>query len=255
MNEPACSIKSREPRPTLSVVIPAYNEAAGIRQCLTRLRMALARVETHLAAAEIIVCDNNSSDNTAAIAEEWGCRVVFEPINQISRARNCGAGAASGDWLLFLDADSWPSPELMEDAVRTMQDRTLIGFGSTIRIVDGPWWFRTAWESKNLSMRLLRWCPGGFIACRREAFSVIGGFPVDHYIFEEAGFLQRLKKQGVKQGQTFIVLHRYPFNASGRKGVEFGFWSWFGTALRFWFSPKKLVRDKTFAGKWYASKR
>ncbi len=255
MDGPASSTKTREARPTLSVVIPAYNEASGLRECVIRLRAALARAEPLLASVEIIVCDNNSTDATAAIARESGCRVVFEPINQISRARNRGASAASGDWLLFLDADSWPSPGLMEDAARAMSDRTLIGFGSTIRIVDGPWWFRTAWESKNLSMRLLKWCPGGFIACRREAFSAIGGFPPDHYIFEEADFVKRLKRQAAERGQKFTVLHRHPFNASGRKGAEFGFWSWAGTAVRFWFSPGRLARDKAFAKKWYASKR
>jgi glycosyltransferase involved in cell wall biosynthesis len=247
--------KARGGSPKLSVVIPAYNEAAGLRDCVTRLRVALARVESVLAVAEIIVCNNNSTDATAAIAEELGCHVVFEPVNQISRARNRGASAASGDWLLFLDADSWPSPELMEDAVRAMGEGTVIGCGSTIRIVDGPWWFRAAWESKNLSMRLLKWCPGGFIVCRREAFTAIGGFPLDHYIFEEADFVKRLKKHGAERGQKFIVLHRHPFNASGRKGIEFGFWSWVRTAIRFWISPKKLVRDKAFAKKWYASER
>lgn len=242
-------------RPRLSVVIPAYNEASGLRECVTRLRAALAQVEPLLASAEIIVCDNNSTDTTSTIAQELGCRVVFEPINQISRARNRGAGAASGDWLLFLDADSWPSPELMDDAVRAMADPATVGCGSTIRIVDGPWWFRAAWESKNLSMRLLKWCPGGFIVCRREAFCAIGGFPLDHYIFEEADFVKRLKQQGAKQGRKFRILHRHPFNASGRKGIEFGFGSWVRTALRFWLSPKRLVRDKAFAEKWYASKR
>jgi len=41
--------------------------------------------------------------------------VVFEPHNQISRARNRGAAAATGQWLLFVDADSTPSPELLAD--------------------------------------------------------------------------------------------------------------------------------------------
>lgn len=239
----------------LSVVIPAFNEEAGLRECITRTRAALDRVAPLLAGSEIIVCDNNSTDRTAALARELGCNVVFEPKNQIALARNAGASIAVGDWLLFVDADSWPSPELMEDAVRTMGAGQHIGCGSTIRIVDGPWWFKRAWESKNLSMRILKWCPGGFIFCRREAFEAIGGFPADHYIFEEADFVKRLKKLGAVRGQKFTVLHKHPFSASGRKGTEYGFWSWTKTAVRFWLSPRKLVRDKAFAAKWYESKR
>ena len=51
---------------------------------------------------ELMVCDNNSSDTTAAIARASGARVVFEPVNQIGRARNTGAAAATGEWLVFV---------------------------------------------------------------------------------------------------------------------------------------------------------
>ena len=62
---------------------------------------------------ELIVCDNNSTDRTAEIARNAGARVVFEPVNQIARARNRGAAAATGDWLIFVDADSHPSAGLV----------------------------------------------------------------------------------------------------------------------------------------------
>ncbi|MEK6246435.1 MAG: glycosyltransferase family A protein, partial [Pseudomonadota bacterium] len=64
---------------------------------------------------ELIVCDNNSTDDTAGIARAAGARVVFEPHNQISRARNRGAAGAAGEWLVFVDADSSPSPGLFRD--------------------------------------------------------------------------------------------------------------------------------------------
>ena len=239
----------------LSVVIPAFNEEKLLPNCIQRIRTACASCHEIAEQYEIVVCDNNSSDQTAAIARQLGCKVVFEPINQISRARNTGATVAAGEWLLFIDADSWPSPELMKEAVEIMRGSRYIGCGSTIRIVDGPWWFKRAWESKNLSMRLLKWCPGGFILCRQDAFVAIGGFPLDRFIFEEAEFVQRLKAMGTRRGQKFVVLHKHPFNASGRKGAEYGFWSWTKTAVRLWLSPKKLVKDKSFANKWYESGR
>lgn len=241
--------------PLLSIVIPAFNEERALPISVRHIREACDACRDLAGRYEIIVCDNNSTDRTAVIAQEFGCRTIFEKENQISRARNCGASAAHAGWLLFIDADSWPSPELMEDASKIMSSTEFVGCGSTIRIVDGPWWFKRAWESKNLSMRLLKWCPGGFILCRHDAFNEIGGFPLDHYIFEEAEFVKCLKKIGAKRGQKFTVLHKHPFNASGRKGTKYGFWSWVRTAFRLWLSPKRTVRDKAFAEKWYGTKR
>lgn len=99
---------------------------------------------------------HKSTDATAAIANRAGCRVVFEPVNQISRARNSGAGAASGAWLLCIDAESWPSAALIADMLPLLRGDSYIGCGSTLRIVDGPKWFKFTLESKNWSMRIFR---------------------------------------------------------------------------------------------------
>src|SRR5438270_7211316 len=84
--------------------------------------------------AELIVCDNNSDDRTAEIARAAGARVVFEPINQIARARNAGAIAATGDWLVFVDADSHPSPELFADVAVEIQSGKCLAGGVTMRM-------------------------------------------------------------------------------------------------------------------------
>ena len=156
-------------RPIVSVVIPAFNEESRLPQCIRRIREACEASHGLAGAYEIIVCDSNSTDSTSAVAESCGCTVVFEPINQISRARNRGASVSSGQWLLFVDADSWPSPELIEDMMPLLSSSDYIGCGSTISVVDGPRWFKFTWESKNWSMRTFKWCPGAFILCRRDA--------------------------------------------------------------------------------------
>src|SRR6266404_2621669 len=104
----------------ISVVVPAYNEEKLITDCLRSIRAAGAAFNepaaesrgTCHASLELIVCDNNSTDRTAELARAEGAMVVFEPVNQIGRARNTGAAAATGDWLIFIDADSQPSREL-----------------------------------------------------------------------------------------------------------------------------------------------
>src|SRR5881397_2729601 len=81
---------------------------------------------------ELIVCDNNSTDRTAELARAAGATVVFESVNQIARARNTGAAAASGEWLLFIDADSRPSAELFAEAADQIQSGRCLAGGSTI---------------------------------------------------------------------------------------------------------------------------
>ncbi len=79
----------------ISVVVPAFNEERLLGATLEAIRTA-ARAFDDRGGWELIVCDNNSTDRTAGIARAAGARVVFEPHNQISRARNRGAAAASG---------------------------------------------------------------------------------------------------------------------------------------------------------------
>src|SRR5260370_11637373 len=60
----------------------------------------------------------------------------FEPVNQIARARNKGADAASGDWLIFVDADSHPTPELFAEVAAVIQTGRYL-YGGCIVKMDG----------------------------------------------------------------------------------------------------------------------
>src|SRR6516225_4395542 len=99
----------------ISIIIPAFNEERLIASTLASLQEGMEELSRRGFENELIVCDNNSTDRTAEIARSAGAKVVFEPINQIARARNRGAAAATGDWLIFVDADSHPSAELFAD--------------------------------------------------------------------------------------------------------------------------------------------
>ena len=87
---------------TISVVIPCYNDAAFLENCLA----ALAR--QHRAADEVIVVDNASTDASAEVALAGGSRVVRAPQRGIWPAAAAGDDAASGDVIARLDADSVP---------------------------------------------------------------------------------------------------------------------------------------------------
>src|SRR5437868_3487634 len=90
----------------ISFVIPAFNEERLLGDTLRHVRTASAAFQDRGWETETVVCDNNSKDATGEIARRAGAIVVFEAVNRIGGARNRGAGAASGDWLLFIDADS-----------------------------------------------------------------------------------------------------------------------------------------------------
>ena len=113
----------------ISVIIPAFNEERLIGETLRQVKAAAAAFARRGWATEIIVCDNNSTDRTAELARAAGATVVFEPVNQIARARNSGAAAATGDWLVFIDADSHPSVELFADVAEQMAIGALPGRG------------------------------------------------------------------------------------------------------------------------------
>ena len=75
----------------VSIVVPAFNEERLLPGSLASIQAASVAFGDAGWQTELIVCDNNSTDRTAEIAAAAGARVVFEPINQIGRARNAGA--------------------------------------------------------------------------------------------------------------------------------------------------------------------
>lgn len=83
----------------VSIILPAKNEADGLRQTLPGLKAAMPE-------AEVIVVDDGSTDATAAVAAEFGARVLSSPYSMGNGAAiKRGARAASGDILVFMDAD------------------------------------------------------------------------------------------------------------------------------------------------------
>ncbi|MBI3048572.1 MAG: glycosyltransferase [Acidobacteria bacterium] len=201
----------------ISVVVPAFNEERGLAASLRAVRGAVAALEDRGWAWEFIVCDNNSTDRTAAIAREHGADVVFEPINQISRARNTGAARATGDWLVFVDADSHPSRELFAEMARVIQEGRCLAGGSTVRVDAADilsTFFVGCW---NVISRLTRWAAGSFIFCEAPAFREIGGFSLEFYAAEEIDLSRRLKRLARRRGRTFVILPDHPLRTSARK--------------------------------------
>ncbi len=201
----------------LSIIVPAFNEERLISESLRQINAALVTFTQRGWTTELIVCNNNSTDRTAELAQAAGAQVVFEPVNQIARARNAGAAAATGDWLIFVDADSHPTADLFADVAEQIISGTCIAGGSTMKLDTTLLLPRAVAGFWNQVSRVTRWLAGSFIFCEAATFRSIGGFSHELFAAEEIEFSQRLKKQARTSGKRIIVLHRHPLHTSARK--------------------------------------
>lgn len=241
------------PRLKLSVVVPAFNEERLLAATLDSIRSAAGAFDGAWS-WELIVCDNNSTDRTAEIARTIGAQVVFEPHNQISRARNRGAQAAAGEWLLFIDADSSPTPGLFRDLRDAIERGDVLAGGSTIAPV-GSAGFRFAIRAWNAISRTTRWAAGSFIFCERAAFAELKGFSEELYASEELDFFQRLKPLARGRGKRIVILHRHPLRTSDRKLRLYGWGELLGVFGRFLLHPRRSLRNAADCKPWYDGRR
>ncbi len=157
------------PSPTVSVVIPAYNAAATIEAAI---RSALEQTRPP---DEIIVVDDGSSDNTAAIvaAMHPAITLIRQANAGCGRARNTGVRSAHGDWLALLDADDLWLPTKLERQLPETADPRVGVVVCGARDKDG----------RSLGRRITfddLWTRNGAAVCsalvRRNAFAAAGGF-------------------------------------------------------------------------------
>ncbi len=205
---------------------------------------------------EVVVCDNNSTDRTAEIARAEGAKVVFEPVNQIGRARNTGTSAATGLWLLFIDADSRPSRELLADvAALTRRDDVLLA-GTTITFDEANLAFRFLCGIWNTASRLRRLVAGSFILVRADAFREAGGFDLKFFAGEELDLALRLQKTvGRRDRQRTVILHRHPLVTSARKLRLYRKGEMARFLLKSLLRPLKTTANRDDCDLWYDGRR
>jgi glycosyltransferase involved in cell wall biosynthesis len=178
--------------PTVSVVIPALNEGDYLGRLLDALD---AQTEPPL---EVIVADAGSSDDTADVARDRGAKVVRGGMPSVGR--NAGARAATGDVLLFLDADTLPDREFLAEAMQEFQRQGFVVATALIASVEPGTSNEMAAEAVDLYLLVTEpfspHAPGACIFVRREAHHAVGGFDETVVLAEDHDYVRRISKIG-----------------------------------------------------------
>jgi GT2 family glycosyltransferase len=170
-----------------SLIVPTYNRSAVLGDTLSRIECLPDRRASH----EVIVIDNGSTDDTAALQTAYPrTRFIQLGRNLGAAARNVGAVAARGRLLLMLDDDSRPEPGTLDRLVALFDRRRDLGAAACrVRLAEAP----HRHDAGGV--------PGIFFNCggviRRKAFLQAGGFPIDFdYYVEEYDLCCRLWQRG-----------------------------------------------------------
>lgn len=132
----------------VSVVVLTRDEEPNIRRCLSSLAWA----------DQVVVVDSGSTDSTVPIARSLGLQVVQQPWLGYSDQREFALRLSQlrHDWVYFVDADEWVSPQLAHEIAERLKDPSCAGFAHRLRLVFlGTWIRHCGWYSASLVVRLV----------------------------------------------------------------------------------------------------
>ncbi|MBV9284031.1 MAG: glycosyltransferase, partial [Acidimicrobiia bacterium] len=178
------SAPATSPALSVSVVVPAHNEARVIDKTITAIR----RLRTQ--PCQVIVVDDGSTDATAAVARARGVTVLTQPRRGKAAALNAGVAEATGDVVVVLDADTVLRPDFVDVALAHFADPAVGAVAGNVKVGNrqGLLGRLQALEyiaSLNLDRRaqaelnVVAVVPGAAGAFRRVALADVGGYPTD----------------------------------------------------------------------------
>lgn len=223
-------VRVTRPLPSLSVIIPARNEAVNLHRLLPTLQ-----AQEYPGELEIIVVDDNSTDKTAVVATYYGARVISVtglPPGWLGKpnAAHQGIQAARGEWLLFTDADMAHHPQSAASAVSYAQEHGLDGLSlfpkqATTRLLDRAV-LMVAFA--GLFAGLKKDAPtlnGQYILLRREVIEKMGGMTaVRSEMLEDLALGVQLRQQGrtvpIMRGEEVAEVFMYDNFAHMWRGLS-----------------------------------
>lgn len=242
--------------PRFSLIIPAYNEEAYLPRLLETVDIARARYAGGAGAIEVVVVDNASTDATAEVAGLRGCRVVREEKRVIAAVRNCGARAANGQVLAFVDADTKIHPDTFNAIDRTLSTGTVIA-GATGVVMERMSFGLAVTYMVMIPMVWLTGMDAEVVFCRREDFKAVGGYNEGRLLAEDVQFLLDLRRLGRSRGQKLARITAAKAICSARKFDQHGDWHYLWMFCRLLYGLLFSSRSMNEFGKsyWYGNQR
>lgn len=229
----------------ISVVVPAYNEEKTLERCLG----SLSGQHTSLP-YEVIVVDNNSTDNTERIAQTFQkkmrIRVVHERKKGRGAARQAGFRAAKGEVILSTDADAVVPSNWVEILATTLLTKSIVAVTGTSNVKDSSLFVNHAYNViQPMSMIVYRlffghyWLSGFNFGIRRDVYVQSGGFDRNLNVIEDIDLSFQVARLG-----RILFLPTLPVVVSGRRysdGFVRGALPYVSTFYRYYVRKKKDI--------------
>jgi glycosyltransferase involved in cell wall biosynthesis len=239
-------VGSRNLEMFISLIIPAFNEAAYLGDTLISLHRAKALLnsETDLT-AEIIVVDNDSDDSSPDVARAFGAAVVTETQHNVARVRNTGARVSRGDVLVFVDADTTVPDKLLVHISAAMSDASCFGGAVDTDYSPKKLLVRTYLKFWRIFGKLMGMAQGATQFCRRDVFLDLNGYDESLFMGEDVDFHWRLKRFARQQQGRVVLIADPKVVTSARR---FDQWSLWRTLV--WTNPLFILLLRRRSGWW-----
>ncbi|MFN7943772.1 MAG: glycosyltransferase [Blastocatellia bacterium] len=209
----------------ISVIVPAYNEEQYLPATLAHIGKALSIAACP---AEIIVVDNDSRDGTKRIAEAFGATVLLETEHNIAKVRNTGAQHATGDVLLFIDADTLVPATLFQTIAATLEDEKCFGGAVAVEYeaFARKWMKYYLWGWKFWG-RVFNLAQGAAQFCRKAVFERLTGYDQTIFMGEDVEFYRRLFKYARRNDGYLRFIEQPAVKTSARRFDKMSLWKTF----------------------------
>lgn len=227
------STMNTQPKPVVSVIIPVFNGEKYIETCLKNI----CSQNYPSGSFEVIVVNNNSTDSTPAIAQEYPVTIIDCAIPGPSAARNAGAESARGELLLFMDVDCIADKSLISSHASRHShfrsaDPAVAAVGGSITGKITNFWSLCddfcSWTQShpNLPAKYIKdYWPTANFSIRKAIFFDIGKFNIELNTAEDVEFCMRLRRKGFKMyfEPSAKIQHQ---NRDNARDVFKRIWNW-----------------------------